>query len=162
MSRNCPDCEKPLAPQTLHGVELDICGGCAGIWFDASELRMLITRDSLALASLEERYAPSVEPTVHGDSKRRCPDCEELLQQYNYQYSSTILLDTCPDCAGFWVQEGELVAMQHWIDADRKPAAPDEKDKLAVAQFTFEHHQKTQRFDNVRGMLAVLHYRRLR
>lgn len=36
--QRCPKCGGHLAPSDLHGVQIDQCPDCLGIWFDAGEL----------------------------------------------------------------------------------------------------------------------------
>ncbi len=43
--RCCPSCEKTdLLAKLIDGVEIDICPRCHGIWLDAGELELIITR----------------------------------------------------------------------------------------------------------------------
>lgn len=43
-ARPCPSCHCPLAARWLHGVEIDVCQECRGVWLDAGELRQVIAR----------------------------------------------------------------------------------------------------------------------
>ncbi|NBV21065.1 MAG: hypothetical protein EBS05_03970 [Proteobacteria bacterium] len=40
--RLCPGCNYQLAVRWLHGIEIDVCQKCQGIWLDAGELRQII------------------------------------------------------------------------------------------------------------------------
>lgn len=40
--RLCPGCRCQLAPRWLHGIEIDVCEKCHGLWLDAGELRQII------------------------------------------------------------------------------------------------------------------------
>ena len=43
--RGCPTCEKTnLSSKLIDGGEIDICPKCHGIWLDAGELELIITR----------------------------------------------------------------------------------------------------------------------
>ncbi len=43
--RLCPSCEKTdLFAKLIDGVEIDVCPRCHGIWLDAGELELIITR----------------------------------------------------------------------------------------------------------------------
>jgi Zn-finger nucleic acid-binding protein len=50
--RLCPVCQVALVPQTHLGITIDVCPTCAGIWFDADELRAALSRLSRADVSL--------------------------------------------------------------------------------------------------------------
>ena len=38
----CPKCGHDLATEEYHGLEVDRCTGCDGVWFDAGEAEQLI------------------------------------------------------------------------------------------------------------------------
>lgn len=42
----CPKCGAQLQRRELHGVEVDECPGCGGIWLDQGELEELARRES--------------------------------------------------------------------------------------------------------------------
>lgn len=52
----CPRCHSILAPKLEHGVEIDVCPLCQGVWLDRNEL------DQLLAAALWEvdRYASRI------------------------------------------------------------------------------------------------------
>jgi Zn-finger nucleic acid-binding protein len=110
-------------------VTLDVCPTCAGIWFDDNELRDLMAQDADAPRKLEERYVPEVQTVPAVATPRRCPADGMPLQPYRYLYHSPIVLDACSECGGFWVQDGELMKMQQYLDSTRgetEPEAPPE------------------------------------
>ena len=41
----CPKCGADLKEASMHGVTVDICSECSGIWFDAGELDQLQPED---------------------------------------------------------------------------------------------------------------------
>lgn len=109
MSRLCPDCSLNMSAQIFHGLALDVCPQCAGIWFDQDELSALLNNDPRCLIELEEKTVPTPNhQTFGGPTRIECPDCSESLDEYHYLYSSSLILNSCPECGGIWVQEGEL------------------------------------------------------
>src|SRR5580700_796715 len=115
MARNCPDCATEMTAETITGVTLDACSTCAGIWFDAGEMKRVMQSDPIALIDLDEDHMPS-EPQCHpGGSTRRCPNCERVMDRIRYMYDSPIQLDSCETCFGLWVEHGELCKMQEWL-----------------------------------------------
>jgi len=40
--RKCPSCSSPMSVRQKHGVELDMCQRCAGIWLDGGELEVVL------------------------------------------------------------------------------------------------------------------------
>ncbi len=52
-ARLCPGCNYQLAVRWLHGIQIDVCQKCHGIWLDAGELRQIVAnyqRRNLVLA----------------------------------------------------------------------------------------------------------------
>jgi Zn-finger nucleic acid-binding protein len=160
MARDCPECNIEMVVETVSDVQLDVCPACAGTWFDPAELRVLLTRDPLAMSVVEDKAAPAVEQKNTGPSLRRCPACKMPLEQYHYLYHSPVVLDACPDCGGFWVEDGELSRMQTWLDKTTMPLSPKEEASLAVANLAIDHHGKMQRHQKLRGLFSLLQQHR--
>lgn len=38
---HCPRCEDPLHVEHMHGIDVDRCGTCNGVWLDKGELALL-------------------------------------------------------------------------------------------------------------------------
>lgn len=155
MARNCPDCKQPLAKETFHDIEIERCWECAGFWFDADELRRLLAADPLAMTVLEERALPRITQKHVCEGVLTCPSCAGLLHVYHYEYNSPIELETCMDCGGFWVQEGELLKIQQWREAHHHATSEDERN-LVVAQATIEHENALQRLTNLSWFFGLL------
>lgn len=145
MARNCPDCSVDMVIESVGDIKLDVCSLCAGTWFDPEELRILLARDPLALDMLEDKAVPSVEQKPAGPSWRRCPDCQLPLEEYHYLYTSPVVLNTCRDCGGVWVEDGELDRMHEWLQEINKPMSLKEKAAMAVAEAAIEHDIQMQR-----------------
>jgi len=130
MPRVCPNCSHTMLPEVFHGLILDVCPNCAGIWFDSGELRKLLTIDPLALIELEEEAVPTCEQCARGGSRLLCPDDNVRLDEYHYLYHSPVVLHTCSKCSGFWVADGDLLKMRQWLDQEHK--APTAKQQAAI------------------------------
>jgi len=155
MPRNCPGCRQPMTMQTYIGFNLDICQTCDGLWFDAEELRRLIAADPLAMLVIEDRYLPHVTQYKARKGVFACPACDGLLHVYAYQYDSQIELEACDNCGGFWVQEGELSKMQHWLDTHHAVDSAEAR-KIALAKATIEHENVIQQHRNVHDFFSLL------
>ena len=46
---HCPRCGADLAEETYHGVKVDRCTECRGVWFDAGEVESLVDKDGGAI-----------------------------------------------------------------------------------------------------------------
>lgn len=121
---NCPACNAALVEKKAGPVTVDVCvDGCAGIWFDNFELQKMDDgSDSAgeALLSLSPRTTPSVT------EKRSCPRCPGVrLRRFFHSVKKQVEIDECPQCAGIWLDAGELSRLRATFrtEADRKQAA---------------------------------------
>ena len=42
----CPQCRSEMVTQRRHGVEVDLCPFCRGVWLDRGELDQIVERSS--------------------------------------------------------------------------------------------------------------------
>ena len=47
----CPKCGQPLQEERYHGIQVDRCTGCRGVWFDTGEAESLLDREPTAVQS---------------------------------------------------------------------------------------------------------------
>src|SRR5690242_3541966 len=114
MARLCPDCRETMREEAHHGVRLDVCAYCAGVWFDQGELGRLQRENLALLADIDTLHVPEVRPRGEAKSRRSCPECGEPLKPFHYLLSSPIELDSCGRCLGVWAEDGELRKLQLW------------------------------------------------
>ena len=48
----CPKCGDDLHVEEYHGVEIDRCSACNGIWFDAGEAELLTEKESAGITNI--------------------------------------------------------------------------------------------------------------
>lgn len=120
MTRPCPEDLVALQPQTLHGLTLDVCPRCAGVYFDEGEIAALQSKGPEVLEEVEESLAPGGLAFVESPVPKRCPGCRKPMRAYAYRYSSDIRLDGCEACGGIWVQDGELAKIAAHLSAPPK------------------------------------------
>jgi len=123
----CPACENHLTPVNAGNVMVDVClGGCGGIWFDNFELQKLDEPEELAgnllvQVNVAERTAVAADRS----KKRRCPKCGDIvMMRHFFSPQRRVEVDECPNCAGYWLDAGELalVREEHQAEIDRKRA----------------------------------------
>ena len=157
--RLCPVCQIELKPQVHYGVTIDVCPACAGIWFDADELKRLHDIDESILPRLDTIYQPQVLP-YDPPWEKLCPVCRSPLRPYNYLYTTNIVLDTCDQCGGVWVDHGELEKMRRVLqDAHAMEIPPEAKAKIAVAQIEAEASEVRARAEFWRGLFDFMRAR---
>jgi Zn-finger nucleic acid-binding protein len=109
MTMRCPACSNALTAKQVGKLSVDICyGGCGGIWFDAFELQQVDDATEGAgqlLVQIERDSRIVVDPA----RKRECPRCPDIkLKRHLFSPSSKVEVDECPNCAGYWLDAGEL------------------------------------------------------
>lgn len=52
----CPVCKVPLVMSERHGVEIDYCPQCRGVWLDRGELDKIIERSATSAAPAPEGF----------------------------------------------------------------------------------------------------------
>jgi Zn-finger nucleic acid-binding protein len=138
--------------------QVEECPQCAGVWLDAGELGKLI-KDPAALESMESENIPALELEEPATADRRCPKCDAGLESYRYAYSSPIVLDSCVNCYGIWVQDGELAR----IELYRREGAGSPEDRaraaLALARYTQDHNRLVGRQQRIAAPLDLLRRR---
>ncbi len=120
--RLCPHCHTEIPDFEMDGVVLSFCLGCKGLWLDKSELSAYLggTRDLPNLTS----SLKLAEPTQL--SCARCPD--QTLVEIPFALGASLRIDWCPQCAGIWLDAGELEVARKLKAAaasTRPPSVPD-------------------------------------
>jgi len=59
---NCPRCRNDLIEVMKHGVTIDICSSCGGMWLDKGELAKITTQIREVEASLDRELAGGRDP----------------------------------------------------------------------------------------------------
>jgi len=97
--RLCPECDSSFILADLEGIKIDTCMSCGGLWFDAGELKAL-TREADDVPD-EQRLSKK--------SKYACPVCGNKMSQHQYKSPHRLLVDTCPDGHGVYLERGEYL-----------------------------------------------------
>ena len=103
----CPVCNVDTIVVERHGIEVDYCVDCAGIWFDQGELDLLMKPLESTLrgeGSIQLR-PPSALPD---EKPRKCPLCRKKMEKMLIGKEPGVLVDTCPRGDGLWFDGGEL------------------------------------------------------
>lgn len=136
----CPGCGAPLHRAAVrHGVELDACGGCGGIWLDAGELELLTTnldptpgtgaRDE---AELRGRL-PAPSPRETEVRYRECPRCREIMHRRNFGTISGVIVDECRR-HGLFLDAGELEEVEAFLRAGGRAVGEASRARTAARQ----------------------------
>lgn len=104
MARICPDDRTALEQKTIHGIQVDVCPQCGGIWLDKGEMYRV---RELQKNELKDFDTTAFNHLPARKSEPSCPVCSQLLHPFRYM-NSNIELETCPNLCGLWVPEAEL------------------------------------------------------
>ncbi len=100
----CPECDIPLLTVELDEVEIDYCPECEGVWLDSGELELL-TESTSGSSDLLDKITDAVD-TNEDDLK--CPICSRKMLKVGFGESSDLVLDSCSEGDGYWLNKGEL------------------------------------------------------
>lgn len=141
----CPACGNPLSPITVGGITVNACqGGCGGIWFDRFELSKV---DEPSQSAGESLLHIERNPAIQLDRNKRpqlmCPGCGVIMMRHFFSVGKQVLVDECPECAGTWLDAGELATIrtEFKTNEDRKKAAEEYFDEVFGKQLTQLHAQ---------------------
>ena len=100
----CPDCKTPTLKKVIHGIEVDMCPGCGGVWLDKGEIARLRKLQTDEIRDFET--APPAKLPSRASSPA-CPVCSLPLHPFNYA-GGKIQLETCPNLDGLWISDAQL------------------------------------------------------
>jgi len=104
----CPACSNMMIVVEHEHIELDYCPDCAGVWFDAGELELLLETMQLeqSILSLDSILtSPEVRAT---EKKRKCPICGKRMKKATVGHEPEVLIDACNRGDGLWFDAGEM------------------------------------------------------
>jgi uncharacterized protein len=104
----CPTCKHPMLVVEYQKIELDYCGNCQGIWFDAGELELMLGSIGIGeTKSLLDSLLLS-PPAPNNEKKRKCPICRRTMKKVNIGGTDHVIIDTCSREDGVWFDGGEV------------------------------------------------------
>jgi Zn-finger nucleic acid-binding protein len=126
----CPACSNPLKEVTVGDVTVDVCeGGCGGIWFDNFELKKIDEpHESAGRELLDVERDESI--VVDHTKRLKCPKCGIIMMRHFFSVKKEVEVDECPNCAGFWLDAGELRQIRGLFDTE------EEREKAAEKYFS--------------------------
>lgn len=107
----CPACEKVAMKKFgdgTAGLIIDSCPQCAGIWFDAGEMKAMLQSETLKRKFLTDARVKSALTYSLSTCDRRCPRCRQVMER---PVVGGITVDVCRGCSGVWLDHGELTQL---------------------------------------------------
>lgn len=140
--RFCPQCEKLLTVLDLDVGErflVERCERCFGMFFDPSELEVLIDRSISNVYEVNyQRMTNLIEKEgmpQPGKAYVQCPVCQNLMNRKSYGSRSGVIIDSCRD-HGVWLDGGELRQLFEWAKAGgqiHQKTVSEERERIAAA-----------------------------
>jgi hypothetical protein len=126
----CPRDGSTLRPEKYEAdIEVDRCDGCRGVWLDKGELEAIqktVERDySKELGRPEDAVAEMLKRRDQPTAPVACPKCGGETETREYAWSSQVLVDTCVDGCGMWLDAGELEQLEVFFERQREKAKND-------------------------------------
>lgn len=103
----CPACRVPMYVAEYQKIELDLCGGCEGVWFDRGELNLLLGDEQPLTSSA----------IATDEATRTCPLCDKPMAKVNIGPGRWVVVDHCPQGCGLWFDGAEVAALTADLDA---------------------------------------------
>jgi len=102
---DCPACRQLLIVAERSGIELDCCPGCRGLWFDATELELVVEKLGLPqVPRADSRFALAESK----ERPRPCPRCDRVMEKVFFDAGRSVVVDWCARGHGLWFDRGEL------------------------------------------------------
>ncbi len=114
----CPVCRVPTYVVEYKEIELDLCPGCGGVWFDRGELELLMPVAGIL----------ATRPADTAEAGRPCPLCQKTMDKLNIGPAQRVLVDSCHTC-GLWFDRHEVKDLSRDLAAHKMAVDP------ALAEF---------------------------
>ncbi|NEP36396.1 MULTISPECIES: zf-TFIIB domain-containing protein [unclassified Moorena] len=108
---NCPKCKGKLEPVTCHGIEVDRCVNCKGIWFDSLEAEILKKIKGSESLDIGDPEIGSELNKINDDIC--CPRCGAKMIRMLDIDEYSIWYEKCFQCHGVWLDAGEFRQYKH-------------------------------------------------
>ncbi len=89
-------------------IELDYCPNCAGVWFDAGELELLLENMQMDKSMLSLDVILTSPDVKSDEKKHKCPICHKKMKKATVGHNPEVLIDVCPRGDGLWFDAGEM------------------------------------------------------
>lgn len=80
----CPLCSVDLVMTERHGVEIDYCPKCRGVWLDRGELDKIIDQATGPTVQPEPDERPAPQPRVWQEPYRKGPVARGYVTRYGH------------------------------------------------------------------------------
>jgi Zn-finger nucleic acid-binding protein len=125
---DCPRDGSKLFPQAYEGdVFVDACPKCKGMFLDRGELKKIESAHERDYKEMMSRM-PDLVAQAYERARQRaerepnCPKCGSEMEIREYAYCSQVMINKCIKCAGIWLDQGEVEALEIFYEREREGA----------------------------------------
>ncbi len=116
----CPRCDRPLRETEGAGsTVVEACLHCAGVWFEAGELSVLLQSGQGVVRDLEQKLAISRignAEQCQTTFNAKCPGCQFQMERKAFGSMQALIVDTCTYCNSVWLDSGELTSAYQFME----------------------------------------------
>src|SRR4030042_5232437 len=125
----CPVCKKDMIVVEYNNIELDYCNDCHGVWFDSTELELLLKSVNLDSQNLLLNDILKSPEAMTQEKKRRCLICRQKMKKTTIGENPGVLVDVCPQGHGLLFDGGEVAQLlKHLVR--KQPAGQDSQQQI--------------------------------
>ena len=125
----CPACKNDMIVVEYENIELDYCNDCHGVWFDSTELELLLNSMSLDSRNLLLNDMLNSPEAMAQEKKRKCPICRRKMKKTTVGEHPGVLVDACPQGNGLWFDGGEIAQLLKHLTR-KQPAGQGSQQKI--------------------------------
>ena len=111
----CPKCAAEMELVTFEDVTVDRCTGCKGIWFDASEQKLLKAKKGAEAIDIGD---VAVGKKMDKINDINCPRCLKPMIRMVDVDQHHIDYEACTTCFGIFLDAGEFKDLKNYTISD--------------------------------------------
>lgn len=115
---NCPTCDIELKIADRHGVEIDYCPKCRGVWLDRGELDKILDRATEMMRPIHQEPAPQpvqpVQPATPGAPPIPSHPQQGYPQQ-GYPQGPVVIYKDDDDDDDYYKRHGYKKKRKNWL-----------------------------------------------
>ena len=141
----CPKCNADMIPTNRHGIAVNYCQSCKGMWLEHQELEEL--EDKVFDFGDDEKGTLIFSSTT---TTAKCPECDALLRRFKYRLYD-LEMEYCENGHGYWLDEDEDTRV---LELMRKEETKFQRKLLAEDKWTamVQHMHSGSFFSKVRDL----------
>lgn len=130
---NCPRGDSQLETKTINQTSVQTCPQCGGMFLEHGQLNRIADRTPGDL----EYSSVDLDSGSHGDDHGtlNCPRDNSPMVKVDFNIDSSIILDYCKSCSGFWLDGGELARINQEVKRLNQAAEVPDPLLVRISQF---------------------------